>query len=140
MNLAIAGRGLLHEGLAAGRVSGDAASMRKVREIFTATPRCLTFLVIESQASELRRSHPISERVIRTLGAVFQWLAVVPAAIGLVSVVQLLSGAENSLLAGLLGEWSRGGLLPRGGNEFSRLLLPVGLPVLSGSLCFRLGC
>ena len=95
--------------------------------------------VIESQASELRRSHRISELAIRTLGAVFQWLAVWPAAIGLVSVVQLLSGAENSLLAGLLGEWSRGGLLPRGGNEFSRLLLPVGLPVLSGWLCFRLG-
>jgi hypothetical protein len=46
-------------------------------------------------------------------------------------------------LVGLLGEWSRGALLPRGENEFSRLLLPVGLPVLvavlSAWLCFRLG-
>ena len=66
-----------------------------------------------------------------------------PAAIGLVRVVELLRGAENSRLVGLLGEWSRGALLPRGENEFSRLLLPVGLPVLvavlSAWLCFRLG-
>ena len=98
---------------------------------------------IEADGSELRRSHVIRELAIRTLGAVFQWLAVVPAAIGLVRVVELLRGAENSLLVGLLGEWSRGALLPRGENEFSRLLLPVGLPVfvavLSAWLCFRLG-
>ena len=94
---------------------------------------------IEAHGSELRRSHVIRDLAIRTLGAVFQWLAVLPAAIGLVRVVELLSGAENSLLVGLLGEWSRGALLPRGENEFSRLLLPVGLPVLSAWLCFRLG-
>ena len=37
MNLATAGRGLLHEGLAAGLVSADAASMLKTLEIFGAT-------------------------------------------------------------------------------------------------------
>ena len=37
MNLATAGRGLLHEGLAAGLVSADAASMLKALEIFGAT-------------------------------------------------------------------------------------------------------
>ena len=36
MNLATAGRGLLHEGLAAGLVSADAASMLKALEIFGA--------------------------------------------------------------------------------------------------------
>ena len=34
MNVATAGRGLLHEGLAAGLVSADAASMVKALEIF----------------------------------------------------------------------------------------------------------
>ena len=37
MNLATAGRGLLHEGLAAGLVSADAESMLKALEIFGAT-------------------------------------------------------------------------------------------------------
>jgi len=36
VNLATAGRGLLHEGLAAGLVSADAASMLKAIEIFDA--------------------------------------------------------------------------------------------------------
>ncbi len=37
MNLTTAGRGLLHEGLAAGLVSADAASILKALEIFGAT-------------------------------------------------------------------------------------------------------
>ena len=40
MNLATAGRGLLHEGLAAGLVSADAASMLKALEIFGAEVLC----------------------------------------------------------------------------------------------------
>jgi hypothetical protein len=37
VNLATAGRGLLHEGLAAGLVSADAASILKALEIFGTT-------------------------------------------------------------------------------------------------------
>ena len=46
MNLATAGRGLLHEGLAAGLVSADAASMLKALEIFGATPTILDVCIL----------------------------------------------------------------------------------------------
>jgi hypothetical protein len=41
VNLATAGRSLLHEGLAAGFVSADAASMLNALEIFGAIPTIL---------------------------------------------------------------------------------------------------
>ncbi len=46
MNLATAGRGLLHEGLAAGFVSADAASMLKALEILGATLTILDVCIL----------------------------------------------------------------------------------------------
>ena len=99
--------------------------------------------VMEADGSELGRSLVIRALAIRTLGTLFQWLAVVPAAIGTVRIMELLRGAENSRLVGVLGESSRRVVQPRTENEFSRLVILVGLPVLlavvGGWLCFRLG-
>jgi hypothetical protein len=101
------------------------------------------FFAIEASGSELGGSLLIRALAIRTLGTLFQWLAVVPAAIGTVRILELLGGRENSRLVGLLGESSRSVLQPRTGNEFSKLVVLVGLPVLlavlCGWLCFRLG-
>jgi hypothetical protein len=100
-------------------------------------------LVIAEDGSELRRSHAIRELAIQALGAVFQWLAVVPVAIGFVRAMELLGGTERSRLVGLLGDWSRGVLQPPGANEFLDLFLPVGLPllvaVLAAWFCLGLG-
>jgi uncharacterized protein (TIGR03067 family) len=99
--------------------------------------------VMEADGSELGRSLVIRALAIRALGILFQWLAVVPAAIGTVRIMELLRGAENSRLVGVLDESSRRVLQPRTENEFSRLAILVGLPVLlavvGAWLCFRLG-
>jgi hypothetical protein len=98
---------------------------------------------IEADGTELRRSRVYRELAIQTLGVGFQWLAVVPAAIGFIRVVELFDGADNSHLIGLLGDWSRSALILPRENGFTGLLLPVGLPVVigvaSGWVCFRLG-
>jgi hypothetical protein len=46
VNLATAGRGFLHEGLAARLLSADAASMLEVFEIFGATPTILDVCIL----------------------------------------------------------------------------------------------
>jgi hypothetical protein len=84
---------------AAGLASGSTQAGQGDRELF----------VIGAEGSILRRSHLIREVAIQTLGAAFQWLAIVPAAIGFVTVMELLGGRESSLVVGLLGEWSCGG-------------------------------
>lgn len=101
------------------------------------------FFVMEAGGSRLGRTLAIRALAIRTLGTFFQWLAVVPAAIGTVRIIELLRGTENSRLVGLLGESWRGVLQTRLENEFFGLAILVGLPVLLGVLCgwlcFRLG-
>jgi hypothetical protein len=57
--------------------------------------------VIGAEGSALRRSHLICEVAIQTL--VFQWVAIVPAAMGFVCVMELLGGRESSLVVGSLG-------------------------------------
>jgi hypothetical protein len=101
------------------------------------------FFMMEASGSELGGSLAIRALAIWAMGTFFQWLAVAPIAIGTVRIIGLLRATQDLRLVGSPGESPLDGMQPRTENEFSRLVILVGLPVLlavlGGWLCSRLG-
>ncbi len=76
------------------------------------------------------RSLALRHTLIQLVGTLFQGLAILSAAIGLMGVVEILRGRGDSPFG---GAW-RGRVLPPANNEFANLFTDVAVPVLIGVL------